>query len=65
MNHNNYRFEFKIKFNYNVSSIQIESTKYKCGCQDASLFGPSARRRKQMGRLGSNYNNFVASLITF
>ena len=28
MNYNDYRFECEIKFNYNVSSIQIERAKY-------------------------------------
>ena len=28
MDRNNYKIEFEIKFNYNVSSIQIESSKY-------------------------------------
>ena len=62
MNYNNYRFKFEIKFNYNVSSIQTESIKYNCRYQGASLFGSSARRRKQMGRLGSNYDISLLSL---
>ena len=47
MDHNDHRFGFGIKFNYGVSSMQTESTKYNCRCQGASLSGPSAKRRKQ------------------
>ena len=32
-----------MKFNYNVSSMQIESTKYNCRYQDASYSKSSVR----------------------